>query len=567
MYKKIAMAAIVAALAPAAISLADIITLSDGTKVTGTMSRQGDSMIITTTDGKKLTVRAADIAGVTLTSNISPAERAENAWKQLQPSLNKVAKIEDAIALLEKFEHDNHGTPAGTKAINAIASYRQLLSQSPVKFRGAWVPKDQVEVLTRAELDAAKPIMLVYKAGKIKEAMDQTREALKTNPQNPHLNLLAGLASFKLNQLAQSREYFSKVLEVNETSLMALNNLGVVSYQVAKQIDGMGFYARALQAAPDNRLLLDNIVEALAASESLKQSPAYTALQRQFLQAETNMQAKMAKSGLFRYGSSWVSQEQHDRLLASKASVKATLEAAEARHREALRAVDNIDARIQQARVDVDTLNNEYNNWVAAAAFSYYYDPNTFTRRDLALADLDRARKRLSALIDQRVTAVETIAKVEDETAKIKLAWASVDKDMYTGVQRIMDLGDEEAVPLPSAVSVPPIVEKPPERAPVPIAVQEIPQQLVVPVERSIRPPISDYGYGHSINYGTYGSVVPPLIIGGVGYPVYVQPAQPISPLPVAGGIMQPFVPPAGPAIPRFTPAAGGGFTPGGSGR
>jgi tetratricopeptide (TPR) repeat protein len=553
-------AAVLAAAGAGLPALGDVIALRDGTKITGTISRKGDSMVITRADnGKTVTVPAEDVAEVQLTSTLTPAELSDMAWKKLQVEIGRAGKLEEIFPKLEKFAGTYAGTPAADNARNLLTSYKQLAAQDPLKFRGQWVAKAQIEVLTRAEAEQAKPAIAAYKAGKMKEALELCRAALKESPQNPNVLAVAGLASYRANTLQESREFFLRQVAINDASLLGYNNLGVVSFQLQRPVDGLTYYGKALQIAPEHRLLLDNVTEAMQAAASVKSAPQFAGVQRQYQQAETLLEAKMAKEGVYRYGSSWVTQNQRDRLISNKTAVQNAMGALDSQYGAAVRLLDNIDARLKLAQDDYNTAFNNFNTWNAQFVLSPYYDTYSVSQRDNAALDMDRAKTRIGQLEDQRSGAQEQIRRIKRDGEKLKVAWAAVDKDQYTGIQRIMDLGDEETVPPPAAILIPPEAPKEKEKAKSDrvTPVDQIPQQTLSPTV--------PLGGGVDSQYGwVVPTIVTPVINnppmgggfvptgGGIPGGTATSPPAPIAgpTVPVGGA-----VPTASPGIPTFIPA------------
>ena len=76
----LAFIAAVGGVAAAAGVRADVIELKDGRSFIGVMARQGDAILITTTDGLEIQAKPSDVAKVTLTNSITPAEAAGAEW-------------------------------------------------------------------------------------------------------------------------------------------------------------------------------------------------------------------------------------------------------------------------------------------------------------------------------------------------------------------------------------------------------------------------------------------------------------------------------------------------------
>ena len=348
----------------------DIIELKDGSKISGTMVRKDQVMVITRDGpppqgGGTMTVAPDDVVRVTLTGSLTPTEKAESDWTRTQLELKKVEKFSDYLAILEKFSAGHVGTPAGEHAQKLGAMYNEIAGQDPIKFRGGWMPRAQVEVLQKDAEAKAKPAVALYKSGKLNEALDAAKDALKVDEGNATALAVTGLVQYRLNKLQDSRNSFLKLVDATPNSVLGWNNLGVVAFGLKRELEGLGYYTKALQAAPENRLLLDNVVEAMHAYPGNKLAPAFKDLERQFAQAETAMEAQAARRGMFRYGSTWVTQEQRDRLVLAKATLDKNKAALEGQYDQAVRTAESLVAQIKQAQADLDAATNDANYWAS----------------------------------------------------------------------------------------------------------------------------------------------------------------------------------------------------------
>src|SRR5436190_2126182 len=91
------------ALGLAGAARADLIEISDGRKLTGTLTRQGDVMTIKTDDGKTITAKPNQIAKVTLTGTTSPEEAAAAEWARISQQSRTADDLKVVIEAYRKF--------------------------------------------------------------------------------------------------------------------------------------------------------------------------------------------------------------------------------------------------------------------------------------------------------------------------------------------------------------------------------------------------------------------------------------------------------------------------------
>ena len=258
----LAAAVFVAATGPAG---ADIIQLKDGRSISGTMYRDGGQMIIQPDAGEKVVTTPDQVVRVTLTNSLTPAQLAEAQWNLIAAQIKKADDLAAIIALHESFlkQYPDQDISTGVRA--SMGEYEKLVRQKAVKFRGRWMPAAQVDVTIRTWQDEARPVVAQYRSGNVREAYEAAKQLVLGDPDNPAALTIAGMAAFRLNSLNASRLYFGKLAAADPSSPLAENNLAVICAEQRLFAEGLIHYTRALESGPGNRLLLDNIEEAMAA--------------------------------------------------------------------------------------------------------------------------------------------------------------------------------------------------------------------------------------------------------------------------------------------------------------
>ena len=148
----------------------------------------------------------------------------------------------------------------------------------------------------------------LYTAGKLKEAAETIKPVILADDQNPDALTIAGLTAYRLSSLQQAKTYFTQLSAADPTSVLAENNLAVIAYQQKQYGEEILDYNKALQIKSDNRLLLDNIAEAINSYSLDKGLSNYKALVKAFEFAEHAKETEMAKVDQLRWGSTWVTK-------------------------------------------------------------------------------------------------------------------------------------------------------------------------------------------------------------------------------------------------------------------
>ena len=144
-----------------------------------------------------------------------------------------------------------------------------------------------------------------------------------------------------------------------------------------------------------------------------------------------------------------------------------------------------IGEQIAQATNDYNAALNQVNNLNIAIQTNQYGGldvANAAVQRDAAMQNLDAIRNRKLALEAQRDQLTLAVAGMYGQADKLKVALAQADGVRFSGVQRMMELAEDQdppppaPVPTPPPAAAPPILQGPPPTAVVPT---ETPQDQV----------------------------------------------------------------------------------------
>jgi tetratricopeptide (TPR) repeat protein len=468
---------------------ADKILLQDGREVSGSLTRRGDDIVIKQDDGTLLTVKAADVKRVTLTGALTPAEKSEVEWTRIKATIAKSDDLPTILGLLTDFLRNYPDVPLAKSAKDMVGQYSGYQAQGFVKFRNRWLAAASRDAILNQSQTQARLALTLYRSGKLKEAAEAAKDSLKTDDQNTLGLSIAGLTSARAGQWVKAKEYFGKAVDLDATNVLAQNNVAIISFIQHREPEGLIHYKLALDAGPGNRLLLDNITEALAAYRGGKDVPAYIDLVRAFTQAETQMAAFMAQRGLYRFGSTWVTQEQKDRLLAAITTIQQNMADLDASYQRASATLQSLDQQARRAAANYDgTLAdiNSLDTSILQEQSRGFLDATLIAQRDALLADLNVINRRIQDIDAQRATAQADIKQMRVDAEILKKQMAAAEVNTYSGVQRMMEVGDADSPPPPAAVALPPKPAAVPSVPAPPHAVAPVPVVAPAPVVPSV---------------------------------------------------------------------------------
>ncbi len=439
-------------------SRADVIELKDGRVIVGTLLRKGDDVTITSEDGKSINARPGDVTRVTLTSTVTPTQAADAEWTRDAAEIRRSDSLPAIIDLHQKFLDKYPDAAAAPSVRTSLDQYKELAKENGVKFHGRWMPEAQIQVQVQEWSDRARAALIKYRVGDLQGALDSAKGAIKDDPANPDALTIAGLAAYHLNMTGDARDHFTALTQGDPATVLGENNLAVILFSQKRQVESLIHYAHALQAAPDNRFVADNIEEALYAYTNNGgdlNAPAYTGLVRQFQQAESRIEATMARKGLYRYGSTWVPAGVMDRLNANLQQIKNAMTQLDSQFQAARAATAALDNAIAQATNDYNTtaLNLSYLDSLLASTTGDV--GNILQQRDDLQRTLQAIADKRAKLVADRQNADATLQSAPTQADKLKAAYAAASTTQFTGIQRIMDWGEQDNVPPPTIVQIP----------------------------------------------------------------------------------------------------------------
>ena len=485
--------------AVAGLASADIIELSDGRKFNGSLTRTGDVMTIKTDDGKTITAKPDQIAKVTLTSTVTPEEAAAAEWSRIGQQAKTADSLQTVIDSYQKFIEKYPAAKQIAEARTTLEAYQKLAQTDAVKFRGRWMAPAQVEVQIKQWADSAHAAADLYRAGRMQDALEAAKTAITADAKNPDALAIAGLAAYRSGGIPAARTYFTSLVAADPGSVLAENNLAVISSVQKNPAEGLLHYAKAMQIAPDNRVVLDNIAEALntfVAGGGDKNVTAYRALVKQYEPAEARMEETMGKQGLVRWGSTWVTKDKQAKLAKFQEDVRQQMAQLDTQYASAKKSLAALEGQIRQTADDADSYARavQFNDaqiqigTQRSLDVTYYY-----SQRDAAAQNYDRSMRFKAQLATQHDQMAEAARDFFAQADHIKAAMASGSlTGQFTGTQRIIDLGDVANPPAPASVpdpvalpelkAPPTIINQPPTPATPPIMVPvPVPVPVVVP--------------------------------------------------------------------------------------
>jgi tetratricopeptide (TPR) repeat protein len=406
---------------------ADVIHLNDGTQVEGAIQKGDDGYRVTTPSGIVTQVPFDKVASIEAKAASTP-EASMQRLASLRRAVENMHDIKTILGRYDSFLQQNAGSPAATEAQADMATWQDRQARGLVKVGFKWVTPEQQAVIQRQMIGVAEGVRKAMKDGRVKEAGTVLDRALADDPQNVSLLYLHGVLLYRLEQLPGSRKAFEAVLAQAQDHAPTLNNLAVILWRQNATMAALNDYDAAMLAAPVSREILDNVAEALnALPENQRKGPVVAKVVRHFKEQDDDLQKKLADRGLVRWGATFVSQAQADKLAAQEKEIHSQ--------------IDDMsrDFDATQARINVinQTITSDQNEMRAIDVESLTTDSAGRTVRLPYPLRYSQLGQEITSLQTELATKQ---AHLDDLRRDAKLALQKMPVTKYSGIQKIIDV-------------------------------------------------------------------------------------------------------------------------------
>lgn len=340
----------------AAVGRADIINLTDGTKVEGKIRKAGDGWTVTEKNGTVVSVDADQVASI----EASPADAVSVAEDRLA-SLRRVSEhltdLQDIISRYQRFIADLGDKTVAAEAQQDLQTWQDRLDKGMVKLGDDWISSDERErrrSLAQTEALPARDLITNYK---YKDADKILQQAVIDDPECATAWYLQGVLFYKQEQVQNARKAFETVNQIIRDHGPTLNNLAVIAWRQKSFVVAMDYYDKAMLAAPVAKEILDNVAEALnVVPDANQRAPVVLRGAKLFGDQDAELQKMAAQQGMYRWGATWVNGKQLEELKADEVKVKQKLDAIQAQIDAIQQKVGQIDGEIAQNVREMDRL-------------------------------------------------------------------------------------------------------------------------------------------------------------------------------------------------------------------
>jgi tetratricopeptide (TPR) repeat protein len=358
--------AVLIALAAAALASGDVVHFKDGSKLEGTVRHGDDGRWNVTANGKTTSFSNDQIDSIEVISS-TPAT-ASVRLASLRRATDNVDDPNVAVTQYQRFIDQDRDPAVTADAKKDLLIWQDRVARGMTRVGGKWVtPEDRSRLLQQANATADRARQLL-KQGRVLEAAPLLNDALAVDPQNVTALYLSGLMAYDQDKLPAARKAFDAVNAGVPNHAPTLTNLAIVQFRQKQYVAAMISFDSAMQAAPENKEVLDDVATALQQwPANVRKSDVVLKVEKRFLEQDTQLAKKLAAVGLHRVGATWVDTQD--------------INIARQREQAALARLDQLAADFDQTTDRVKAIDQSANDTQdqmhRIEAQSVYVDPRT----------------------------------------------------------------------------------------------------------------------------------------------------------------------------------------------
>ena len=353
-------AAMIAVLLAAMVARADIINLTDGTRIEGKIRKTTDGWAVTQQDGTVVNVDADKVASIEASRTADAVSIAEDRLQSLRRVAEHLSDISEIVSRYRKFIAETGDLKVAAEANADLQMWQSRLDQGLVKLGDQWISAEERRhrrELAQTEALPAKDLIVNYH---YKEADKALQQALIDDPECATALYLQGVMFYKQEQISQARASFEAVNQIVADHAPTLNNLAVIAWRQKSFVVAMNYYDGAMMSAPQAKEILDNVAEALnVVPPENRHAPVVLQAVKLFAEQDALLQKSAAQQGMYRWGSTWVTAKQLEDLMAAEAKVKQQLDALQQQIDALQQKIGQIDAEMDQNKRAMDRLQSQ----------------------------------------------------------------------------------------------------------------------------------------------------------------------------------------------------------------
>ncbi|MDB5327046.1 MAG: hypothetical protein JWM57_2615, partial [Phycisphaerales bacterium] len=390
---------------------------------------------ITLENGQVKTLTPHDVKSIELEGNRARPDKAAAGLKSLQRSVEFSDDVAKIIQRYRVFIEQTKDPVVVKQAKADLSVWQDRQDRHLVKVGRQWIAADQRDELQKQWRHNAEQARLLMKDSRDREAAKLIDETIDQDPQNAAALYLRGVLADKRQDVPEAKKAYLAVQQVLPQHAPTLLNLALVLAKQKQWPAASVALEQSLQAAPVTQALLDTTAEFINLSPpESRRGAAAQKLFRAFLDQDARLQKIMAEKHLYRWGSTWINQADHERLQQKNDEGQQKITAIQNEFDAAQQQLAKID---MQVAADQRTMREiEQRSYVSMADGSIIRTP--FPRQYYTLQ---------SDIVELKAQRKESEDKLEPLRAQARDTQQALPAPTYTGVLISIN---EDGVPLPA---------------------------------------------------------------------------------------------------------------------
>jgi tetratricopeptide (TPR) repeat protein len=284
---------------------ADTVRLKDGTLLEGSVRRSADGGWVVTSGAKSTSVTVDQIDSI----DVSPAAPATAMVRlaSLRRATDNIDDPKEAVVQYQRFVDQNRDPIATAEAKKDLDVWHDRVAKGATRVAGKWVLPDERAKLIEQAAASADLARQYMKQGRTLEAAPLLAAAVAIDPQNVTAQYLTGLLAFDQEKLPVARKAFETVAAAIPNHAPTLTNLAVIQWRQKQYAAAMANFDAAMQAAPVNKSVLDDVAAALQQwPQGTAKPPVVIRAETRFHDQDAKLADRLAPLGLHRVGATWI---------------------------------------------------------------------------------------------------------------------------------------------------------------------------------------------------------------------------------------------------------------------
>ncbi len=302
------------------VAIGDVLELHDGTVIEGRLRVVDGGYEVTLADGSVRRIASDEVKRVSVEGPGRVTERsATEGLASLRRSVEAEKTIERIVERYQQFIQTHAQTAVAEEAKKDLAVWVNRLENGYVRLGRLWMTKEERVERVRGQLSAVEELRTIMNGPQPQVGRAIIERELEVDPGHVSFVYLDGVLKLAAGDAGGARRAFESVLQSVPDHAPSLNNLAAAHMLLGREQAAIAPMERAMRSAPDVQVIIDNAMEVLHAHgrAPARGTPADRLL-KQWEQQEQTLARAMQQRGLYRWGSSWVTQARLEELQAKE---------------------------------------------------------------------------------------------------------------------------------------------------------------------------------------------------------------------------------------------------------